>query len=497
MLSKMIPVKNFKPIIILVFTLSLPSVQFTAFSVSKQNSVYEQSGVVMNLPGYPFVFELNKGDSMVIDRRFKNKRITRTLILKEVRLFTEHNNWIPDSLGRCNYYKAEVDIMVSGKMFTLMLRPYQMPVTVEGLRIYVEAVKKMDEIPNLDPVKKMNKEVRISVCLENEPWGNPSELEFPVNDYRWRSASYNNTWSSLVPFNALYYHRGEDLGAIPDKLDVCAWADGEVINSPLPEGDNSNKILIRKQNGIEFDYYHCNIESIDTGLLIGRQVKKGQCLAKTGMTWNGKHSQWMDPHVHLGINYNGYTMSLFPYLIEAYFRKYDDKLLAVAGGYRFANTGDSIELDASRSICRNNEKIKTYQWRLHDGTIVNQPIIKIKYETQGYYSEELLVKTVNGDIDKDFLQVRVNDLNSTKEIAYGWAYYYPIRNIKTGQNILFWNRIKSKTDVLINFGDGTAIQTIKDEIFHSYSKSGNYTVELSSKGFNNEPVSVKLEVIIN
>jgi len=51
--------------------------------------------------------------------------------------------------------------------------------------------------------------------------------------------------------------------------------------------------------------------------------------------------------------------------------------------------------------------------------------------------------------------------------------------------------------VLINFGDGTALQTIKDEIFHSYSKSWNYTVELSSKGINYEPVSVKLKVIIN
>ncbi|MDP3445184.1 MAG: peptidoglycan DD-metalloendopeptidase family protein, partial [Ignavibacteria bacterium] len=366
-----------------------------------------------------------------------------------------------------------------------------------GLRIYVEAIKKMDEIPNLDPVDKMCKAVRLSVCLEDEPWGNPSELEFPVNNYRWRSASYNNTWSSLVPFNLLYYHRGEDFGAIPDKMDVCAWADGEVINSPLPKGDNSNKILIRKQNGIEFDYYHCNIESIDTGLLIGRHVKKGQYLAKTGMTWNGKHSQWRDPHVHLGLNYNGYTFSLYPYLIEAYFRKYDDKVLAVAGGYRFANVGDSIELDASRSICRDNEKIASYQWRLHNGKVIDQPIVKIKYDHSGFYSEELVVKTVNGDIDKDFLQVRINNLNSSSNVAHGWAYYYPVRNIKPGQKILFWNRINSESAVLINFGDGTAIQTIKDEIFHSYTKSGNYTVELSSIGFNDEPVSVKLELIVN
>jgi len=496
MLSKLINVKNFKPIIMLALGLSLHSVLFSA---SKQNSVYQQSDIVMNIPGYPLVFELNKGDSILIDRTFQNKQITRTLILKEVRLFTEHNNWISESLGKCNYYKAEVDIIISGKVVTLMLRPYQMPVSVDGLRIYVEAVKKIDEIPNLDPVAKMNNEVRFSVCLENESWGDSSELEFPVNDYRWRSASYNNTWSSLVPFNSLYYHRGEDLGAIPDRLDVSAWAAGEVTESPLPTGNiGSNSIGIKNKNGMEFDYSHCNTESIDTGILKGRYVKKGQHISKTGMTWNGQQSQHNDPHLHTEMGFNGYQISLYPYLIEAYFRKYDDKVLAVAGGYRFANVGDSIELDASRSICRDKEKIVSYQWKLHNGIIIDQPIVKVKYESAGYYSEELVVKTENGDVDKDFLQVRVNDLNTTTEISHGWAYYYPIRNIKPDQNILFLNRlINTKTSVSINFGDGTPIKTIIDGISHSYSKSGSYTVELSSKGVNNEPASVKLEVIVD
>ena len=249
---------------------------------------------------------------------------------------------------------------------------------------------------------------------------------------------------------------------------------------------------------MEFYYSHCNTESIDPGILVGKYVKKGQHISKTGMTWNGQKSQHNDPHLHTELNFNGYQISLFPYLIEAYFRKYDDKLLAVAGGYRFANVGDSIELDASRSICRNNEKIVSYQWKLHNGVIVDKPVIKVKYESAGYYSEELIVKTANGDVDKDFLQVRVNNLNSTTDISHGWAYYSPQRNIKPGQSILFWNRIvNTKTSVLINFGDGTPIQTMVNSIFHTYSKSGNYTVELSSKGLNNEPVSVKLEVVVS
>ncbi len=183
----------------------------------------------MDVPGYPLIFEINKGDSFKIVREYKNNKTEKFLTLKDIRLYTEFNSWFPDSLGKCNYYKAEVDISVSGKSCTLYFQPYQMPQKFNGLKIYVEAVKSMDKIPNLDPVEKIEKDVRLSVSMENEPWGDPGSLEFPLNDYRWRSASYNNTWSALVPFNALYYHRGDDYGAIPDMIDICSFADGEVV----------------------------------------------------------------------------------------------------------------------------------------------------------------------------------------------------------------------------------------------------------------------------
>jgi hypothetical protein len=41
-----------------------------------------------------------------------------------------------------------------------------------------------------------------------------------------------------------------------------------------------------------------------------------------------------------------------------------------------------------------------------------------------------------------------------------------------------------------------AAAKIDNEIHHAYGKAGNYTVELSSRGINNEVVSVKLEVIV-
>ncbi|OFX41590.1 MAG: hypothetical protein A2X04_16810 [Bacteroidetes bacterium GWF2_41_9] len=89
---------------------------FAPFLFSEKSSVSEQPAIVMDIPGYPFVFELNKGDSILIDRTYNSKRIFRTVYLKEIRLFSEYNSWFPDSTGKANYYKAEVDIIVSVRL---------------------------------------------------------------------------------------------------------------------------------------------------------------------------------------------------------------------------------------------------------------------------------------------------------------------------------------------------------------------------------------------
>lgn len=183
MFRNLIFARETRPIIVSVIALSLTGVLSAAFTEAQQNAVSGQPGIIMNIPGYPLVFELNKGDSMLIDRTFGNERVTRTLAVQDIRLFRENNNWIPDSLGTSDYYKTEVDILVAGKPYTVMLRPYQMPVLVDGLRIYVEGVKTMGAIPNLRPLG-MDKDVRFSVCLEHEPWGIPADLEFLVNEYR-------------------------------------------------------------------------------------------------------------------------------------------------------------------------------------------------------------------------------------------------------------------------------------------------------------------------
>src|SRR3546814_16843238 len=96
-------------------------------------------------------------------------------------------------------------------------------------------------------MEDVEKDVRLSICLEGESWG-PESLKFPILDYRWRASAYNNTWSSLVPYNKLYYHRGEDYGAIPDKLDIIAPLDGEIMDTPLPDGDIASHALFLRSD---------------------------------------------------------------------------------------------------------------------------------------------------------------------------------------------------------------------------------------------------------
>jgi murein DD-endopeptidase MepM/ murein hydrolase activator NlpD len=462
---------------------------------SPQETPPDAGRVILDTPGFPYVFELNSGESHTISRRFDGGEITRTLQVLSVRTFTEPNLWFSRPLAPENYSRAEVAVRVSGKDTVLMHRPNQMPLTFNGLRLYVETVKEWAENTEIADLNDVQKEVRLSVCAENEPWG-PESIRFPVADYRWRSAAYNNTWSSLVPYNKLYYHRGEDYGAIPDRLDVRAIMDGVIRATPLPEGDGkSNAILIQHPSGIISRTSHMNTETLRPEYPQGTRVTAGTVLAKTGMTWDGRKSQVNDPHCHVELMYGETKLASYPYLMEAYLREYPDPVLAVAGGYQFTLPGQEVCLDGSRSISRTGTQPLRYQWKLHTGQTLDTSSVALTYREPGLYTEELRVFTAEGNEDRDFVQIRVFDPERGSDLAYGWAYYYPVRNIRPGTEVLFWSRLANITaPVQLDFGDGSPPQIIDRECTHAYDRAGIYTVTLRSTGPAAEPVSVKLEV---
>ncbi len=457
------------------------------------NKSYSDTGsLIRDQEGWPTVFELNIGDTYTVSRELDGHNIERT-----VKLLSTKEFFYPNCSYEKTFDKVEVVIDVSGEQATLLLRPYQMPAVVNGLRLYVEMTKNWATQCNLAQMRDVQRDVRFSAVAEGESWG-AEDFVFPIRDYRWHSSSYNNTWAQLVPYNKHYYHRGDDFGAIPDHLDVVSGQDGEVARSPIPDGDGrSNSLVILFASGMRQTFSHMNIESIAPSLTRGTEVHAGQFLGKTGMTWSGKRSQKHDPHLHVDLRYDRVRLSTYPFLIQAYFNMYPDDALAMAGGYAYAIEGNTVELDGTRSVARPGRKIISYTWRLHDGTTVKDPIAHVKYDGSGLYSEELIIKADNGSEDRDYLQVRVYDSNLSGNIARGWLYHTPVRGIKPGTEVLFWNRLYNKvTETKIDFGDGSALESFGSETRHKYATPGIYTVTVTSRGPGDEPVTVKLRVVV-
>ncbi len=446
----------------------------------------------------PVVFELDLGQTEQIQVRSPAGPVERRIGLLAVREFYWPNYHIPDLPQRRVFRSAEVDVEVSGTRATLHARPFEMPQTVNGLRLYVETTRSWATEPQLDPMPEVQRAVRFSCVAAGEPWG-PSELRFPIRHYRWRANTYGNTWLALVPYNKHYYHRGEDFGAIPDRLEVLASLGGVITRSPLPTGDQeSNGLQIQCPSGLELGYFHMNVETLLPHRTNGAAVRSGDLLGRTGMTWAGRKSQHNDPHLHWGVSVRGAPLASYPFVAEAYLRDYPDPLLAVAGGYHYAIPGDAVELDASRSLARTGRRIVRYQWRLHDGREVEGPHASVKADQPGLFSEELRLLADDGSEDRDYAQLRVWNPHAGAAFAAGWFYHWPLRGARPGTPVLFWNRLSGTTSpVEIDFGDNSNPDRIGQEITHVYAKAGIYTATLRSRGPADEPVEVRMRVVID
>lgn len=448
---------------------------------------------------WPVYLDLNIGETRRFSIPDDASKKKHQIVVQKVEHLLEDNLWykLPEMAGKTTIIGVRLTILLNGQEIQLLQRPYQLPVVHQGLQLYVENTKTWAEQANFQQIKNMKRQVRLAVALEGVVWG-PEDLKFPIANYRWRSGVYNNTWGSVVPYNSLYYHRGEDFGVLPNRLDVRAVLAGNVVASPLPNGDGlSNAILLNHGKDFTSRYAHVNTVHVQPDILPGKPVANGQVMAKTGNTYRKPNAQFKDPHLHINFEYQGNSVSTFPYLVAAYLRDYPDTVLAVAGGYAHLKTGQRLDIDATRSIVRQGHEIATYTWKLSNGKLVNTPTASITYDQPGLYTEELIVKTKSGAEDRDYLQVRVFDSEDNKEIAYGWAYHTPVRGLKAGKPVLIWNRlVQTKGDVTINYGDGTPEEKIVREIRHVYQNPGIYTITLKGNGVLGEPAVIKMKIVV-
>lgn len=446
----------------------------------------------------PQWIDLDRGEAKSVVVSGPGGELRREIRVLDVTEY-EWPNWhLPDLPTRKVLRAAAIEIEVSGTRATLWARAFEPPRVVNGLRLFVESTRRWGTTPQLDPLSGLTGEVRLSCVAEGIPWG-PADLRFPIRKWRWNANTYANTWGALVPYNKLYYHRGEDFGAIPDELEVLASLGGTITRSPLPTGDGgSNRLELRDASGLEFEYAHMNLETIPLEATKGATVAGGQTLGRTGMTWDGRKSQANDPHLHWGVARNGQAVGSYPFALDAYFQDYPDSAVAVAGGYHYALPGEPVELDASRSVARPGRRIVRCEWRLHDGRVVAGEKAQVTSPQAGLFSEELRVWADDGSEYRDYAQLRVWDPLRGARIGGGWFYHSPVRGARIGTPIRFWNRLWGNTEaVRIDFGDGAPEATIDNEIVYAYSKPGIYTARLHTRGPEGEPMEVRMRVVVD
>lgn len=445
----------------------------------------------------PVMFELDRGEEREVSVVGPDGEVRRRVRLVGVEESRWPNWHLADAPGHEVMRGAEVKVEVGGVGATLRARAFELPRVVHGLRLYVETTRGWATTPQLDPMRGVKREVRFSCVAEGAAWG-PVELRFPIRNFRWQANTYHNTWGALVPYNLLYYHRGEDFGAIPDELEVLASLGGTVVHSPLPGGDGeSNHLRLRHASGLEVAYYHMNVESVPARWTVGAVAAAGQVLGRTGMTWSGRRSQENDPHLHWGLFREGEPLASFPFVVEAYLRESSESVLALAGGYHYAMPGETVTLDGSRSVARAGRRIVRQQWLLHDGRVVDGMEAVVRAERPGLYSEELRVWADDGTEARDYVQLRVWDRERGGRVGGGWFYHSPVRGARAGEAVRFWNRLMGMTaPVRLDFGDGSVVEAVGREATHVYAGPGWYTARLVGRGPDGEPVEVRMGVVI-
>lgn len=395
------------------------------------------------------------------------------------------------------FQKADVNIEIDGVVVSMICAPYQLPVSFWGLNIIADLIKGIEG--GRLPVG-LTKDVRFSAKINIFPWFDPGRFTFPIHDYRWRASNYQHTWNGFVHISSIdgkgyvYYHRGEDFGAVPDRHDFGAMSDSKVTALPPSEGDGASNGITLHDYSLAYRYAHANSSSFRNDLFKGDTLRQGERVAKTGNTWAGKGTE--DAHLHIGISKLGSNeyINSYPIIVQAYRNEFPGEILAVAGGFRFCMENELLEFDASNTIIPEGGGIPIYTWNFSEGGSAEGIKVKKKYHSKGTYTEELIVTDSLGRTGRDYVMVSVFE---DRGCDVPWAYisYYPVRGIKAGESVEFSCSYRNMENVIIDFGDGT-ISACNKKCMHSYNASGEYVVAIRGESTGGGPGHFKVCVMV-
>lgn len=433
------------------------------------------------------LFELNKGETVTV-------RGHKVRFLGAI----EHTEPYFESVhGKCADAIASADITVEidGVRKSFTGGPFRMPVTLNGLRFLLGATRNWTGGIAPDPLAK---DIRLEIRDASKPWAVPGRFVFPIRNYRWRIMNYQHTYLGLaVNQTRVYYHRGEDLGMIPDIEQALAMEPCKVVKRPGPGGDGaSNSVVLEDSDGFTFRYAHMNAPNILAALQPGVRLAQGQPLGLTGNTWRGHPVS--DPHLHVEMHDAANPAAFrntFPIFVAAYRHSYPGELLPIAGGWRHLFAGESLTLDGSHSLAGARRAIQSYAWRFTDGSRASGPTVRRSYHQPGTYSEQLTVTDDQGRRDSDFVEIFVLSRDQKQMPPYAIIDYYPIRGIRPGTEVRFLVHYSHMRDVKIDFGDGTIVPYALDTT-HRFERPGTHVVTVSGADSGSGPGLFHARVIV-
>ncbi|MBE0534974.1 MAG: peptidoglycan DD-metalloendopeptidase family protein [Phycisphaerae bacterium] len=403
--------------------------------------------------------------------------------------------------------RAEVTVSVDGRRVSLVSSTYNLPLTTGDIQIDCPITKGYLSNSSKDNAWGLVKDARLRLWPAGSAWIRAGTFVYPT-DLKWFSS---DTQMGNVPcyVNAcdipdaknIYYHYGLDFGGSELMSRVFAATDGLVVSAgdhvldgykDTPVSPRYDVVYVLDERGWFYRYSHLSM--IATPVTPGKRVKMGQQIGLLGK--EGGSGGWS--HLHFDIKSrqpSGLwgTQDGYAFIWQAYQQQHKPEIIAVARPHHLVFTGETVQLDGSKSWSRNG--IKRYEWTFCSGTRAEGTRVERIYDRPGQYNEVLKVTDSAGKTAWDFAVVCVIDRKNPEPLPPAiHANYYPTFGLRAGDEITF--KVRSfrtqHGEEVWDFGDGSDAVRVRSDgnasqhdpagyavTHHRYAKAGDYIVTVS------------------
>lgn len=373
-------------------------------------------------------------------------------------------------------YKSTITLAVDGVEGAVGCGPFHMPVVINGLRICGELTRAFTI--NSAVIPEMSEAVLLSAKDASMSWYEPGRFAFPIKDYRWGCANFQNAWLGFHDMSngKLYYHYGVDLGGMYPKHHklVSMIPDAEVLSCGVGTSIRNSEL--------EILYYHMVDRYLREDVGVGSVLDRGEMFGYLGNSQCGN-----DAHVHIDMRYVSdpkRNINCFPILVQAYLEEHGEPL-SFPGHKRHCYAGDTIELEGSLSVASPGRSIVSYEWMFTDGTTATTANVRRTYNTRGAYAEELTVTDSVGKRSSNYVMVFVYDRGNPMDAPYADSLnHFPVRDIVPGTPVaIYFHGRNMSSNFTIDYGDGV-VEAASDHgtKVHSYLRPGDYVITYKGDG---------------